>query len=244
MKHYVLEVRYNFKGVENVLYPVILQNEAELILIDCGYPGFIPLLEKALQQHNLSLQNLTGIIITHHDIDHVGCLYELKEKYPALKIYSPEIEEPYINGQKKSLRLQQAEALYNSLPEEQKPGALAFQEMLKQIQPVPVDATFTEEELPFLRGVRVIKTPGHMPGHISLYLPECKTLIAADAVVIENGELEISNPDFTLDLKRAVDSIKKLQALNIQQLVCYHGGNTLNDIQLNLEKLIAKYAYL
>ncbi|PSR56449.1 MBL fold metallo-hydrolase [Adhaeribacter arboris] len=244
MNHYVLEVQFTFEGVAKALYPVILQNDQELILIDGGYAGFIPLLEAAAHQQGLSLQDLTGIIITHHDMDHLGCLFELKEKYPTIKIYSPEMEEPYINGQKKSLRLQQAESLYESLPEEQKPGAYAFQEMLKQIKPVLVDATFAEGELPFLPGVRVLKTPGHMPGHISLYLPESKTLIAADAVVIEKNELEIANPDFTLDLKEAVKSIKKLQQLDIQKLVCYHGGVLTGDISQKLDKLIRKYANL
>ncbi|MDQ3291238.1 MAG: MBL fold metallo-hydrolase [Bacteroidota bacterium] len=244
MNHYVLEVLFNNQGVEDVLYPVILQNENELILIDCGYAGFIPLLEKAAHQHGLSLQNLTGVIITHHDMDHLGCLYELKEQYPALKVYSPENEEPFISGKTKSLRLQQAESLFDSLPEEYKPGANAFQEMLKQIKPVPVDATFTEEELPFMAGVQIINTPGHMPGHISLYLKESKTLIAADAVVIENDELEIANPDYTLDLKEAIASVEKLLKLDIQKLICYHGGVMEIDIHQKLEKLKQNYAHL
>ena len=31
-------------------------------------------------------------------------------------------------------------------------------------------------------GLEVIETPGHMPGHISLYLKDSKTLICGDAL--------------------------------------------------------------
>jgi len=49
----------------------------------------------------------------------------------------------------------------------------------------------------------VISTPGHMPGHISLFLRETNSIVTGDAAVIENGESIISNPQFTLDLSTA-----------------------------------------
>jgi glyoxylase-like metal-dependent hydrolase (beta-lactamase superfamily II) len=80
-----------------------------------------------------------------------------------------------------------------------------------------------------------------MPGHISLYITASKTLIAADAVVYEEGELEIANPAFTLDLQEAIESVKKLQQLEIDTIVCYHGGIVTEQIQQKLENLLARY---
>ncbi len=68
-----------------------------------------------------------------------------------------------------------------------------------------------------------------MPGHISLYLPSSKALIAADAVVIEDGKLNIANPDFALDLDEAVRSVERLMDYDIEQLICYHGGLYAGD---------------
>lgn len=244
MEAYVLEIGFDFNGKEQRIYPVLLRNERELILVDCGYAGFLPLLEEAANKHNRSLQNLTGVVITHEDIDHVGGLFELKEKYPAVKVYASEIEAPYISGKEKSVRLHQAETLYPSLPEEQKPGALAFQEFLKTVRPVPVNAVLSENKpVPFSDAVQVINTPGHTPGHISLYLSDSKTLIAGDAVVIENGELEIANPSFCLDLPAAVASIKKLQSLAIDTIICFHGGVLNGVVPEKLRSLFAKYQY-
>jgi glyoxylase-like metal-dependent hydrolase (beta-lactamase superfamily II) len=172
----------------------------------------------------------------------VGGLAELKEKYPRVKVYSPQMEEKYISGKAKSLRLSQAENLFPALPEDQKAGALHFQQMLRNIRPVEVDRTFAEDrELDFLPGARIVHTPGHMPGHISLYLQATKTLVAADAVVYENGELEIANPHFTLDLPGAVASVAKLRQLETDTLVCYHGGVVMGNVGAKLDKLIRKY---
>ena len=243
MKLLVLDLPFSFGEKEDHLYPVVLQHKQETILVDCGYAGFTSLLEEALQQHGLSLRSLTGLLITHHDIDHMGCAHELKKAFPALKIYTSEWEEAYVAGRERSLRLQQAEDLFDCLPEEQKESALAFQELLKSMQPVQVDAVFADnKELPFLPGVQVIHTPGHMPGHISLYEKESKTLIAADALVYQDGKLEIANPSFTLDLPQAIASIKKLQQLDINTIICYHGGVVHTAIPFQLEQLLARYS--
>ena len=211
-------------------------------MVDCGYPGFLPLLEAAAAKHDLSLQHLTGVLITHHDNDHMGALAELKEHYPQIRVYASAEDAPYISGSKKSLRLQQAEDLFPCLPEEQKESALQFQEILKAVRPVPVDETVKEGALSFLPGVEVVLTPGHMPGHLSLYLKEEKILVAADAVVYENGELNIANPAFTLDLPAAVESVKKLRQMEINKLVCYHGGVVETNIAQGLDNLVAKFS--
>ncbi|HYH14128.1 MAG TPA: MBL fold metallo-hydrolase [Flavisolibacter sp.] len=242
MKLYVLDLLFTFGEREDHIYPVVLQTSTETILVDGGYAGFTPLLETALQQEGLSLRALTGMLITHHDIDHMGCAYELKKAYPNLRIYTSVGERAYVEGQEKSLRLQQAELLYDTLPEEHKSGARAFQELLQTMQPVQVDAVFADNEVPaILPGVQIIHTPGHMPGHISLYISEAKTLIAADALVYEDDKLEIANPSFTLDLPQALVTVQKLQQLAIDKLVCYHGGVVDTAVQARLKQLLDRY---
>lgn len=243
MRTHVLEIKFDKGGADESLYPVILQDDSNLILVDCGYVGFIPKLEDAFNKHGLSLGQLTGITITHHDIDHMGALYEIKKLYPVIKVYSSRLEEKYISGKEKSLRLIQAESVFPCLPEDQKPGALYFQEMLRAMRPVEVDVVFEEDEEPsYWTGVRIVNTPGHMPGHISIYLKDSKTLISSDAVVVENGELEIANPQYTLDLPNAIDSVKKLRQFDVTKMICYHGGIVEGDVLEKLDRLIARYS--
>jgi glyoxylase-like metal-dependent hydrolase (beta-lactamase superfamily II) len=84
----------------------------------------------------------------------------------------------------------------------------------------------------------VITTPGHMPGHISIYLKETKTLIAGDALVVENGKLMIANPQYTLDMQKAKESIRKLMSYEIDTILCYHGGVCRENIEDALELMI------
>jgi glyoxylase-like metal-dependent hydrolase (beta-lactamase superfamily II) len=62
-----LPITSNSGDTERVIYPALLKDENELILIDCGYPDSMPKLENAMQKYNLSLSQLTKIVITHHD---------------------------------------------------------------------------------------------------------------------------------------------------------------------------------
>lgn len=77
-----------------------------------------------------------------------------------------------------------------------------------------------------------------MPGHISLYIKEIKTLVSGDALVVEDGILAIANPQYTLDMDMAKNSIKELLNYDIDQIICYHGGIYTKDIKESLELIL------
>ena len=82
----VLEI--NLTGSTNTIFPVILSDDKEMVLLDCGYPNFLNLIENNAKENEIDISNLTKIIITHHDFDHMGSLGEFKRKYPNIKIFS------------------------------------------------------------------------------------------------------------------------------------------------------------
>jgi len=73
-------------------------------------------------------------------------------------------------------------------------------------------------------GVRVVATPGHTIGHMCLYLERTRTVIAGDALVAENGRLQGPSPTATADLPTASRSVRRLAGLDVDAIVCYHGG--------------------
>ena len=95
------------------IFPVVLQDQTEKILIDCGYIGFLPKIETALRQN-----------------DHMGALRALKDKYPQIQVVASDQEAGYISGRKKSLRLLQAEQMQAYFPEEQKAAGEQFIRLL------------------------------------------------------------------------------------------------------------------
>lgn len=238
----LLDIEFEYNGQKQEITPVLLQDEHDLILVDCGYPDFVPLLEEAANRHRVTLGSVTKVIATHHDMDHIGSLAALKRMYPRIEIVSHELEKAYIDGTRQSLRLEQAESTLDALPAEAKPSAEQFIRFLRSIEPVAVDRTVSSgEKLPWCGGIEIVHTPGHMPGHISLYLPSSKTLVAADAVVIEEGRLEIANPAYTLDLEEALRSVERLLDYDIERILCYHGGLYQGDARQALRRLIDRY---
>lgn len=235
----VLEIKFDFNGSSNVIYPVVLSDEKEVVLIDCGYPKFLPLIKADAEAKGIDISKLTKIIITHHDFDHMGALAEFKREYPHIKVLSSIEDEKYISGKEKSLRLQQAEAIYDNLPEDQKGNAKQFQQFIESIENVQVDVCLRDKDsFSWCGGVEIVATPGHMPGHISIYIKDSKTLISGDALVVEDNKLTIANPQYTLDIVEAKNSIKKLLNYEIDRIICYHGGIYTKDIKGSLERIV------
>lgn len=221
----VLDIKFKFGEIEDAIYPTVLIDDKNMILIDCGYTGFLPAIEQAMGENNLKCEDLTHVLITHQDHDHMGALYPLKQKYPHIQVIAGKKEAPYITGKLKSLRLKQAEEMQPYLPEEQKVFGLEFCKILKNVQPVEVDFEVQDGDyFEWCGGCTILETPGHTPGHISVYLNQEQVMIAGDASVIENGELVIANPQYTLDQKEAEASLEKIMKYSAKEIICYHGG--------------------
>lgn len=238
-----LNIEFMFNGATQVITPTLIRDEKHTFLVDCGYPGFISKLEKALKQEGTSFSSLTGIILTHHDLDHVGSLAEIKRTFPHIRIIAHELEAQYIEGKCTAPRLQQALDSLNLLPVQELPAAKEFIRVLESLESAPVDQTVQDQEQPpGCPGMKIMHTPGHTPGHISIYLEASRTLIAGDAVVIEpSGELGIANPQYTLNLPQAVSSVQQLANYEIDTLICYHGGIFSGEVLPALQRLLRSY---
>lgn len=225
-----LSITMPFGNIENTVYPILLWDKQNIILVDCGFIGSLPLLEKELQRVGVSIQQLTGLVLTHHDHDHMGAAADLKKLNPDMKIYASAVEAPFISAKEKPLRLQQAEELQKMLPPEQQDFGKAFCNMLRQVEPVEVDVFLHDGEyMEWCGGCRVLATPGHTPGHVSLFLERDSLVITGDAIVLEDGKPVIANPQFTLDFEQATKSMEKLLALKAKTYYCYHGGTFINN---------------
>jgi glyoxylase-like metal-dependent hydrolase (beta-lactamase superfamily II)/ribosomal protein S18 acetylase RimI-like enzyme len=239
---FVLPITFHLDKTDLIIYPTLLKDENELILIDCGYPDSLPQIEHEMNKIGLSLSQLTKIIITHHDHDHMGALREIKERYPAVEILCSKEEAPYITGQRNSLRLQQAESIQDSLPESEKEGGKQFQDFIASIKKVDsVTVINIGDILPFCGGMKVVDTKGHMPGHISFYMEKERILIAGDALVVENEQLCMAMPQFVLNMQDAQDSIRNLLSYDINKIICYHGGIYDSDVKESIKELVEKF---
>lgn len=224
-----LTITAQFGDMVNTVYPTLLWDENNIVLVDTGYMGSLTLLENELAQYSLTVNDLTGLVLTHHDHDHVGNAAALKRIKHDIRIYASQNEAPYISAQEKPLRLKQAEEMQQFLPPDQQEFGRAFCEMLRRVEPVKVDNYLCDGDLTdWCGGCRIVSTPGHTPGHISLFMEKSSIVITGDAIALEDGKPVIANSQFTLDPEQAEYSINKLLSLNARAYYCFHGGVYLN----------------
>lgn len=239
----ILEI--NTKGSDGqptLFYPTVVGfADGTSYLVDCGYADNFVEFKKELSYVGLMIADLTGIIISHDDIDHLEGLYLFKEEYISLEVISSLEEANSVSGKVEAERLVQLRESLSHLPEEMKGWASGFIEQLEAIKRFEVTQTLSDGQI-FKDTLQVVTTPGHTKGHISLFDTESRTLIAADALVVEDGEFNIANPQFTLDMEAALESVRKIQALNPSRVICYHGGAIEEGIQEKLDTLLNKYA--
>lgn len=221
----ILDFQYKYGESEQHLYPVLLFGERDTVLIDCGYPGSLELLEIQLKRYHIRPESITRLVLTHQDDDHMGTAAEIKEKYPAIQVLASAKEEPYISGKRKNLRLQQAEELQELLPDEEKAFGEQFCERLRSVRPVTLDGVLTTgDQFDWGGGCEILDTPGHTPGHISIRALNDEFMITGDAAVLADHALTIANPQFCLDLGEAKKSLEKLIQYQSRRYICYHGG--------------------
>lgn len=224
----VLDLKFKFGEVEDVIHPVVLIDEKHMVLIDCGYLGFLPNIKQALEENHLHCADLTHVMLTHQDHDHMGALFDLKQEYPHIQVVASKKESPYISGKLKSFRLEQAEKMQSSLPEEQKSFGLEFYNILKRVQPVAVDIEVEDGDwFDWCGGCTIIGTPGHTPGHISVFVNQKNILITGDAAALDHGKLIVANPQYAFDIREAEASLQKIMTYGATEIICYHGGSLI-----------------
>ncbi|MWV46772.1 MBL fold metallo-hydrolase [Paenibacillus sp. HJL G12] len=227
-------------GAGMVLHPVVVGSKDHWTLVDTGMPGQYEAIQKLVQQAGYTASEPASIILTHQDIDHVGSLPQfLAKKSGSVEVYAHQDDQPYIDGEIPLIKMRPevVDMLRQSLTEEE---YTAFEYTFSKESPAQVTQMMAEGDvLPFGGGLTVIHTPGHTPGHVSLYHANSKTLIAGDALTVNDGELCGPNPPVTPDMELALKSLLKLKKYDIEAVICYHGGWFKGDVQKRIDELTA-----
>jgi glyoxylase-like metal-dependent hydrolase (beta-lactamase superfamily II) len=198
--------------------------DINLVLIDAGLPGQTDEIVKAIEDEGFQAENLTHIIITHQDWDHIGCVRDLQRIAPALKVVAHVDEAPYIDGRTLPIKLAARLTQYDTMTEEQRAGIDRWKDMHENA-PITVHEQVQDGQvLPTCGGIEIVHVPGHTPGHIAVYFKESKIIIVGDAANIKDGEVVGSNPIHTNDMTQAEESLGKIMGYDLNGVVAYHTG--------------------
>ena len=238
----MLEIPANLMTGPGFVNPSLIWDEEDVVLVDAGLPNQVQEFRDAFVKAGVPFDRLSQIIITHSDTDHIGGLASiLLASSQHISILAHNNEKPYIQADLPPIRLKAMEDQVKSLPEDMRKQMQGLVESLKANYTklrANVDATIEDgEELPFCGGIVVIFTPGHTPGHVSLYHKRSKTLIAGDALNVENGKL-VHAPEFScLNVEQYNKSLKKFTAYDVSAVICYHGGLFKDNPNMRIAQL-------
>ncbi len=219
------DLAYQRLGIVNVIFYGLPKQD--WVLIDAGLPGTAGIIRKAAAARFGVGVKPKAIVLTHGHFDHVGALRDLAEGWDV-PIYAHRLEHPYLNGT----------SAYPPPDPSVGGGMMARMSGLYPKAPVDVSRwlkTLPEDgSVPEMSGWRALHTPGHSPGHASLWREADRLLVAGDAFVTTKAEsayaVAVQKPEvhgppkyYTPDWGSAETSVKKLAELEPETVVSGHG---------------------
>ncbi|WP_026905729.1 MBL fold metallo-hydrolase [Paucisalibacillus globulus] len=220
--------------------------ENDFVLVDAGMPNSSDEIISVIEERFGEISRPKAIILTHGHFDHVGAIIELVDHW-EIPVYAHELEMPFLTGQM-------------AYPE---PDPTVEGGMVSKMSPMfpnePINlgnhikTLPSDGSVPHMPDFRWIHTPGHAPGHVSLFRKSDRALIAGDAFItvkqeylykVLTQEHEISGPPryLTTDWAAAKNSVIKLAELKPAVAITGHGTPMTGELLTNsLEKLVTEF---
>ena len=214
------------------------------VLIDTGLAGWGPKILAAAEARFGTGARPEAIILTHGHFDHAGNALELAEHWDV-PIYAHPLELPYLTGR----------SAYPP-PDPTIGGAIGFLSRFMPSKPFDFSGRIQPlraNETPGLKDWEWFDTPGHSPGHISLFRASDRVLLAGDAfasvdmeswpgLITARRTLARAGAPFNCDWTATRASVQKLADLKPDVVGCGHGTPySSGPISLRLARFAARF---
>jgi glyoxylase-like metal-dependent hydrolase (beta-lactamase superfamily II) len=215
-------------GLSNAINVLLIEGGDGWTLIDTGVEGSVGRIKAALATLAAGPEDLKRVFLTHQHDDHAGGLGGILEWAPHAEVASTEHEAAVISGRRG----------YD-------PASSPFLRfMARNAEPpgVPVGKVVREGDL--VAGFRVVATPGHTPGHVSLLRDEDGVLFTADAFGCLPKKIRVGvREGLCVDPALARRSARKLVRENFGTAVFAHGETLRSWAKQRLRGVAADCRY-
>ena len=175
------------------------------VLVDSGYGSDLTRTEGLLGEQGLDPASLSLVVNTHYHSDHVGGNAGLQGSY-GVPVAAHRWEAEVVNRRD--------------------PEACSAEWLDQPVEPYRVDLSLSEGDEIDAGDVRlrVLHTPGHTVGHISLWEPKERVLILGDAAHADDVAWINPYREGTGAIERAVESVERLRSLGALWACSGHGS--------------------
>lgn len=186
-EHKYTEIAPGIWGMKIVFVNIymIATGPTDWILVDAGIRGSASRIKKMAETLFGPDNPPAAIILTHGHFDHVGAIHDLLKTW-KVQVYAHFHEIPYLTG-------------HTSYPPADPTvggGMMSTLSFMYPNSPINlgshIHALAKDGTLPKMPDWLYIHTPGHTPGHVSLFRGRDKVLIAGDAFVTTQAESAIN----------------------------------------------------
>ena len=212
----------------NMISVLLLDNDDGWTLMDTGLASSVGRIRDALGALGSGPEDLKRIFLTHQHDDHTGGLPGLLEWAPHAEVGTSPHEAKVVSGRR-------------GLDPQSSP-ILRFLARNAQPSPVPVTKVLREGDL--VSGFRVIATPGHTPGHVSLLRDGDGLLFTADAFGCLPRRIRVGvRKAVCVDPPEAKRSAEKLLAEGFATVMMSHGPVLRSGAKEKLRGVVAECRY-
>ncbi|MBY5447183.1 MBL fold metallo-hydrolase [Rhizobium leguminosarum] len=220
------DLAYRRMSIVNVVFYGDPTTPEPWVLIDTGLSTSADRI-KACAALRFGDRRPAAIVMTHAHFDHAGSVENLASTWDV-PVFAHPLEMPYLEGQ----------ASYPPADPLAGGGAMTLFAPLYPRSPVDVRPRLkmlpADQTVPGMPGWKWLHTPGHSPGHISLWRESDRTLISGDAIITTGQESayeailqtpEMHGPPryFTPDWEEAEKSVALLASLKPELVIPGHG---------------------
>ncbi len=195
----------------------------DVTIIDAGLPGYWKLLVAELASIGKSLDNVRALVLTHGDTDHIGFAARLyREKGVAAYVHADDVE-------RAQLKVKKPNSGWGPI----KPGPLAgflWYSARKgglRIPPAEHLQTMADGDVLDVPGSpRIIHTPGHTPGSVTVHVPIVDAVFLGDTITTRNVLTGATGPKpapFTLQPDEAITSLGRIEPVDATWVLPGHG---------------------
>ena len=207
-----------------------VNSDSSVTLVDCGLEGSYKKLIKDLARIGKHPKDVKNIILTHAHDDHVGGAAKMIQECDVKNVLMHE-EDSHLPPTGKTPPRDDSRfsgKIMKLIPD-------------KGYEPFAITKKLKDGEIiDTAGGLKVIHTPGHTDGHISLLHLESETLITGDSIFNMTSRMTWALSGFCVNYKQSQETAKKFLDLDFKNACFTHGPEIRESGKIRIKQFLSK----